>query len=487
LANPKQKLLFDESDVSSESEKSKPKRGGPPNRMNDLVYRDWMKFQKSFFRYESVGLLLERNIEFFTKRVWPDGTSSRVLILGFPDFDPSKDGVDRAIEHVPSASSVNEAIDTLRRQTDKYDFVFIDLTSEFRSPKLVGKERDAISDLYSLLRESLFDDRYCGIVFESNDANGAGFPVPWALSGIARKYLRLRDEKIGIRDGSSNIYCMYLQAADDLFRSLSFTPESLSIAKVEENIPSWIIPKPPPRRPNEILHPAKYPETLIEQFIELLCPEGGDVLDPMVGTGSTLVAALRTGRSGTGIELSEEFADIARQRVAGEPTMFTEESAEVITGNALDISELVESNTKFDYCITSPPYWSMLQNKGSEYQRGRRNKQLRTVYSDDESDLGNISDYDQFIQLLTSAYLAVSEVLATGAFLTVVIKNVKRNHTVFSAAWDLVSSLAGRDGPFEYAGCTLWCQDDVGMKPFAVGTHWVSNTVHTYCLHFRKP
>ena len=46
---------------------------------------------------------------------------------------------------------------------------------------------------------------------------------------------------------------------------------------------------------------------------------GGDtVLDPMVGTGSTLVACLRSGRNGIGIELSEEYAAIARQAVAAE-------------------------------------------------------------------------------------------------------------------------------------------------------------------------
>ncbi len=35
-------------------------------------------------------------------------------------------------------------------------------------------------------------------------------------------------------------------------------------------------------------------------------------------------------------------------------------------------------------------------------------------------------------------------------------------------------------------GNTLWCQHDVGLKPFAVGIYWMSNILHTYCLHFRK-
>ena len=52
--------------------------------------------------------------------------------------------------------------------------------------------------------------------------------------------------------------------------------------------------RPPPRRKNEILHPAKFPETLIEQLIKIHSSEMDNVFDPMVGTGSTVIAALRS-------------------------------------------------------------------------------------------------------------------------------------------------------------------------------------------------
>ena len=70
--------------------------------------------------------------------------------------------------------------------------------------------------------------------------------------------------------------------------------------------------------------------------------------------------------------------------------------------------------------------------------------------------------------------------------LTVVVKNVKRNHILHPLAWNLASRLCGPKGSFNYVGTTLWCQDDVGIKPFVVGIHWVSNILHTYCLHFQK-
>ena len=57
MATDKQgRLTFDPSTVAK---RQKGNRGGPPNRMNDLVYRDWMKFQKSFFRFASDQALIE--------------------------------------------------------------------------------------------------------------------------------------------------------------------------------------------------------------------------------------------------------------------------------------------------------------------------------------------------------------------------------------------------------------------------------------------
>ena len=74
----------------------------------------------------------------------------------------------------------------------------------------------------------------------------------------------------------------------------------------------WHIDPESARRVN---HPAPFPVQLPERLIHLYTFAGDLVLDPFMGSGSTLVAAVRTGRRGVGYDTDPEYVRIARQRV----------------------------------------------------------------------------------------------------------------------------------------------------------------------------
>jgi site-specific DNA-methyltransferase (adenine-specific) len=63
-------------------------------------------------------------------------------------------------------------------------------------------------------------------------------------------------------------------------------------------------------------HPCPFPEQIPRQLIASSCPPGGIVLDPFMGSGTTLVAAKRLGRKAIGIELEEKYCEIAAKRLA---------------------------------------------------------------------------------------------------------------------------------------------------------------------------
>ncbi|MCG7520864.1 DNA methyltransferase [Ruegeria sp. Ofav3-42] len=68
--------------------------------------------------------------------------------------------------------------------------------------------------------------------------------------------------------------------------------------------------------PKITAHPTEKPVELGEHYILNSTRPGDTVIDPMMGSGSAMVAAVRTGRAGIGIELSEEWFDVACYRVA---------------------------------------------------------------------------------------------------------------------------------------------------------------------------
>jgi DNA modification methylase len=249
---------------------------------------------------------------------------------------------------------------------------------------------------------------------------------------------------------------------------------------------SWFIHNPPPRRAGVLVHPAKFPETMAQEFIEFFTRSGGRVLDPMAGTGSTLIAALRAGRNSCGIELNPKYAGIARQLIEEERSVLGESveglMSKVITGDASQANDFGLST--FDYVLTSPPYWDMLHARGAKSQSSRRAAaDLDVIYSDDPADLGNLHDYEEFLGRLVSIYGGLKPLLREKAYLTIIVKNVKKGGRIYPLAWDLGRELGK---VYTLKDEKLWLQDNQRLFPFGLGSAWVSNTFHHYCLQFRN-
>lgn len=69
---------------------------------------------------------------------------------------------------------------------------------------------------------------------------------------------------------------------------------------------------------NRDAHFAVFPDQLVETCIKAGCPEGGIVLDPFAGTGTTLRIAKSLGRQYLGIDCSEDYCEIARRNLDDE-------------------------------------------------------------------------------------------------------------------------------------------------------------------------
>ena len=249
---------------------------------------------------------------------------------------------------------------------------------------------------------------------------------------------------------------------------------------------SWFIHNPPKRKKDAVVHPAKFPETMAQEFIEFFTKAGETVLDPMAGTGSTLIAALRSGRNSYGVELNPKYAEIASQLVETERNTLGESvqnlKSEIINGDAAQIANYQFPIIK--YVLTSPPYWDMLHARGADKQKKRReDDKLDVVYSEDPNDLGNIHEYEDFLEQLVKIYAGLKPLLREKAYLTIIVKNVKKGGKIYPIAWDIARELGKT---YTLKDERLWLQDNQPITPFGLGNAWVSNTFHHYCLQFRN-
>jgi DNA modification methylase len=250
---------------------------------------------------------------------------------------------------------------------------------------------------------------------------------------------------------------------------------------------SWFLHNPPRRKEDEILHPAKFPETLVQEFIEFFTKKDAWIFDPFLGTGSTLVASGNAGRNALGIELNPDYFLTSQKRVGKN---HFENKLVPLKGSSKDLHDLLKKNNfediKFDYTITSPPYWNQLK-RNSIRQSERKERGLDTIYSDNFDDIGNIEEYENFLEQQAEIFDRVYEVMKPNSYLTVITNNVYFNGRLFPLAFDTATSLTKRgDKSWTLKDERIWLQDDKRLIALGVNTAWVGNRHHQYCLIFRK-
>jgi hypothetical protein len=120
------------------------------------------------------------------------------------------------------------------------------------------------------------------------------------------------------------------------------------------------------------------------QLLRRYTKKGEWVLDPFLGSGTTLIECKRLGRNGVGVELNNSVANITISRLRAEKNPFKVKS-KIIRGNSIKINyadELKRLKIKsFQFAIMHPPYWDIIK------------------FSDDKDDLSNAESVDGFLNM----------------------------------------------------------------------------------------
>jgi DNA modification methylase len=232
-------------------------------------------------------------------------------------------------------------------------------------------------------------------------------------------------------------------------------------------------------------HPALFPQKLVEELILIYTKNADEtILDPFLGIGSTLRAAASIGRLGIGIDLNPDFCAIARKRIdsieENEYQTNLRQSQNVIEGDSRIVLQSIPEDS-IDLVVTSPPYWDILNQK-----RTVDNKDLRS-YSASDEDLGNIKDYEAFLEQLKAVFTEVYRVLKPNKRCVSVVMDIRKKDKFFPLHED--QSRIMREIGFELEEYVIWDRQPEYNNMKTLGYPWVFrfNKVHEYvCIYWKR-
>ncbi len=233
-------------------------------------------------------------------------------------------------------------------------------------------------------------------------------------------------------------------------------------------------------------HPAPFSFQDVARLITFFTKQGGIVLDPFCGVGSTLKACALNNRKGIGIELVDKYVQLTKQRLnteVGNNFLYGQDQ-KIIQGDSLEEIKKMEDDS-FDFIVTSPPYWSILAKKADHKVKSQRiANNLDTKYSEMKEDLGNIKEYDKFINILSKFFIDCSRILKPKKYMCIIVSDFRNKEKYYMFHADLANRLNGQN--FTLKGITILYQRHKSIFPYGYPYSYVPNIHNQYILIFQN-
>lgn len=231
-------------------------------------------------------------------------------------------------------------------------------------------------------------------------------------------------------------------------------------------------------------HPAPFMIKDIEKLISLFTKKGMTVLDPFVGSGTTLIAANKLQRKGIGIDLNEDYYKLYLQRIMDKGG---QNECQFIVGDSLNVLDDIES---VDYIVTSPPYHNILRNntKGTRNNNGKSYRMAARdgveYYSEFDNDLGNFDKYEDFIKALKAIMAKAYKILKNKKYCTIIISDFTVDKKEVCVQADILRFM--QEIGFVFVGTTILIQTVKPLYPFGYPYAYKINHHHQNIITFRK-
>jgi len=238
------------------------------------------------------------------------------------------------------------------------------------------------------------------------------------------------------------------------------------------------------------LHPATFPIALSSRCIELFTHKGELVLDPFVGSGTTLVSARDLHRNAVGFDLQQRYIELAAKRLE-QLRLFGDTQQIAICDDARNIPDYLP-NESVSLIITSPPYANLLNRRRRNKSRRsneRQNSQYLRVeqYSQDPRDLGTL-EVDDWAGEMAHIFARLLPLLRPRAHCVVNVPDMWWDDQRITIHISLVEAL--RSVGYELRNTIIWDRTNIVNRIGIFG--WPNNYItmgvtFEYLLDFWRP
>jgi len=237
-------------------------------------------------------------------------------------------------------------------------------------------------------------------------------------------------------------------------------------------------------------HPATFPISLARRCIELFSHQGELIVDPFMGSGTTLVAARDVSRNAVGFDIHPDYVALTQERLR-QDSLFSETQQIPVLDDARHIAHYLAEGS-IACIITSPPYANLLnRERHNKSRRGteRKNEQYKKVeqYSQLPEDLG-ILDLDAYSEAMAEIFADLLPLLKKKGHCVINVPDMWWENKRITIHVSVIEAL--RSVGYELRNTIIWDRTNIVNNIGIFG--WPSNyitmgTTFEYLLDFWRP
>jgi DNA modification methylase len=196
------------------------------------------------------------------------------------------------------------------------------------------------------------------------------------------------------------------------------------------------------------------------------------------------MGSMNSGVKSIGIELNKSYCSLAKKRIKRfQKDLFNKKKTyepKVICDDSINLLKYIKKES-VDLAITSPPYWNILNQKRTADYKEIRN------YSKSKKDLGNIDDYEKFLQSLKQVFSKVYDSLKINKRCISIVMDIRKKDKFYSLHEDQTRIM--KEIGFELEEYVIWDRqiDYNNMKTLGYPYVFRFNKVHEFiCIYWKR-